>query len=190
MTRWKALAVIAAAAALAVPAAQAEEPHPFAGDRQVTVMTRNLYLGTDLNPIFGAPSLPALFAAAGAGWAQVQANDFPARAQAIADEIADAQPELVGLQEAELYRTDPPPDGDATPAENVAYDFLKLLVDVSAQRGLSYAPVATFNGTDVELPAGLPPTLDVRFNDRVSLLARTDEKTADLKLSNPQSGTY
>jgi endonuclease/exonuclease/phosphatase family metal-dependent hydrolase len=190
MIRTKVLLALAAAAFLAVPAARAEQPHPFKGDRQVTVMTQNLYLGTDLNPIFGAPSLPALFAAVGAGWAQVQANDFPARAQAIADEIAAAKPDLVGLQEAELYRTDVPPDGSATPAETVAYDFIQLLVDALAQRGLSYASVATFNGTDVELPAGLPPTLDVRFTDRVSLLARTDEKTADLKLSNPQSGTY
>jgi endonuclease/exonuclease/phosphatase family metal-dependent hydrolase len=190
MTRIKLLLALAATALLAVPVARAEQPHPFKSDRQVTVMTQNLYLGTDLNPIFGAPSLPALFAAVGAGWAQVQANDFPARAQAIADEIAAAKPDLVGLQEAELYRTDVPPDGSATPAETVAYDFIQLLAGALAQRGLAYAPVATFTGTDVELPAGLPPTLDVRFTDRVSLLARTDEKAADLKLSNPQSGTY
>jgi endonuclease/exonuclease/phosphatase family metal-dependent hydrolase len=190
MTRIKLLAATAATALLAVPVARADQPHPFAGGRQVTVMTQNLYLGTDLNPIFGAPSLPALFAAVGAGWLQVQANDFPARAQAIAAQIAAARPDLVGLQEAELYRTDLPPDGSATPAETVAYDFIQLLVDALAQRGLSYEPVAVFNGTDVELPAGLPPTLDVRFSDRVTMLARTDEKTADLKLSNPQAGTY
>jgi endonuclease/exonuclease/phosphatase family metal-dependent hydrolase len=190
MTRFKVLLALAAAALLAVPAARAEQPHPFAGDRQVTVMTQNLYLGTDLTPIFGATSLEALYAAVGVGWAQVQANDFPARAQAIAAEIAAAKPDLVGLQEAELYRTDVPPDGSATPAEAVAYDFIRLLVNALAARGLSYEPVSVFTGTDVELPAGLPPTLDVRFTDRVSLLARTDEKTADLKVSNPQSGTY
>jgi len=33
MTPLKAFAVVAAVAALAVPAAQAEEPHPFAGWR-------------------------------------------------------------------------------------------------------------------------------------------------------------
>ena len=190
MPRIKVLLALAAAMLLVVPAARAEQPHPFAGDRQVTVMTQNLYLGTDLAPIFTAPSLPVLFARVGAGWAQVQSNDFPARAQAIADEIAAAKPDLVGLQEAELYRTDVPPDGSATPAETVAYEFIDLLVDALAQLGLSYERVATFRGTDIELPAGLPPTLDVRFTDRVSLLARTDEKTADLKLSNPQSGTY
>ena len=190
MTRLKLLLVLAALALLIVPAASAEEPHPFAGDRQVTVMTQNLYLGTDLNPIFGASSLPGLFAAVGAGWMQVQSNDFPARAQVIADEIAAAKPDLVGLQEAELYRTDTPADGSATPAEHVAYDFINLLVGALAERGLSYAPVSTFNGTDVELPAGLPPTMDVRFTDRVTMLARTDENTSDLKLSDAQSGTY
>jgi endonuclease/exonuclease/phosphatase family metal-dependent hydrolase len=190
MTRYRCLAAIVAVAALTAPAARAEQPHPFASHRQVTVMTQNLYLGTDLNPIFGATSQFALFAAVGAGWAQVQANDFPARAEAIADEIAAAKPDVVGLQEAELYRTDFPPDGPATPAETVAYDYLNLLVGALAERGLSYSPVAVFNGTDVELPAGLPPTLDVRFTDRVALLARTDEKTADLKLSNAQSGSY
>jgi endonuclease/exonuclease/phosphatase family metal-dependent hydrolase len=190
MSRFKMLLAVAATALLAVPVARAEQPHPFAADRQVTVMTQNLYLGTDLNPIFGAPSLPALFAAVGAGWAQVQSNDFPARAQAIADEIAASNPDLVGLQEATLYRTDVPPDGPATPAETVAYDFVRLLQDALAQRGLSYERLATFDGTDVELPAGLPPLLDVRFTDRVTLLARSDERTADLKLSNAQSGTY
>ena len=83
-----------------------------------------------------------------------------------------------------------PPDGSQTQAETVAYEYIGLLVDALAQRGLSYEPVSVFTGTDVEVPAGLPPTLDVRFTDRVTLLARTDEKTADLKLSNAQSGTY
>jgi len=179
-----------AAAALVVPAANAAQPHPFRGDRQVTVMTQNLFLGTDLNPIFSAPNPPALFAAVGAGWAQVQANDFPARAEAIAGEIAAAQPDLVGLQEAILYRTDFPPDGSATPAETVAYDYVTLLVDALARRGLSYEPVSVFTGTDAELPAGFPPQLDVRLTDRVVVLARSDQKTADLKLSDPQSGAY
>lgn len=190
MRTLKLLAAVVAAAALATPAALATEPHPFAGDRQVTVMTRNLFLGTDLAPILGAPNLFALYAAAGAGWAQVQANDFPARAEALAGEIAAAEPDLVGLQEAMLFRTDVPPDGPATPAETPALDFLGLLVDALADRGLSYEPVSVFTGTDAELPAGLPPTLDVRLTDRVAILARADEKTADLKLSNPQSGAY
>ncbi len=193
MPRPKVLLALAATALLAVPAAQAggrHHHHHGHHGKRITVMTQNLYLGTDLNPIFAAPSLPALFAAVGAGWTQVQANDFPARAQAIADEIAAAKPDLVGLQEATLYRTDVPPDGPATPAETVAYDFIGILVNALAERGLSYEPVSTFSGTDVELPAGLPPTLDVRFTDRVSLLVRKGRRKHHLKLSSAQSGTY
>src|SRR5262245_9737399 len=188
MFELKALAVLAAVAALAVPAAQAG--HPNGSAREITVMTRNLYLGTDLTPIFSAPSPPALYAAVGAAWAQVQANDFPARAEAIADEIAAAEPDLVGLQEAMLFRTDVPPDGPATPAETVAYDFVDLLVAALAQRGLDYAPAASFTGTDAELPAGLPPTKDVRLTDRVVVLVRADDRTSELKVSNPDSGRY
>jgi endonuclease/exonuclease/phosphatase family metal-dependent hydrolase len=186
----KLLAVLAAIAAVVAPAASAEEPHPFAGDRQVTVMTRNIYLGTDLGPIFSAPNPAALLAAVGTGWARVQANDFPTRADALADEIAAAKPDLVGLQEAMLYRTDFPPDGPATPALTPAIEFVELLDDALARRGLEYEAVSVFTGTDVELPAGIPPALDVRLTDRVVVLARVDESTADLKLSNTQSGTY
>ena len=190
MSRFRIVAVAVVVAALAAPAAWADEPHPFAGDRQVTVMTQNLYLGTDLRPIFAATSQAAAFAAAGAGWQQVQANDFPSRAQEIAAEIASAKPDLVGLQEATRYRTDFPPDGPATPAETDAYDFEQILLSALAARGEQYELVASFTGADVEVPTGLPPRLDVRFTDRVAILARADERTADLKLSNVQTGTY
>jgi endonuclease/exonuclease/phosphatase family metal-dependent hydrolase len=190
VTFSKLLCVLATAAALTVPAAQAGDSHPLAGSRQVTVMTRNLYLGTDLKPILSAQARSAMFTAVGDGWAQVQANDFKARADALADEIAAAKPDLVGLQEAMLYRTDVPPDGPATPAETVSLDFLELLRDALAGRGLAYEARSVFTGTDAELPAGLPPTEDVRLTDRVVVLARSDERMARLKLSNPQSGGY
>jgi endonuclease/exonuclease/phosphatase family metal-dependent hydrolase len=178
------------AVALVPTAAQAAQPHPFAGQREVTVMTQNLYLGTDLRPIFAAPSPAALLGAVSAGWQQVLANDFPSRAEAIADEIAAAQPDLVALQEAELYRTDVPSDGAATPAETVALDFMAELNGALARRGLDYVVASSFSGTDAELPAGLPPAFDLRLTDRLFILARADESTADLKVSNPQAGAY
>jgi endonuclease/exonuclease/phosphatase family metal-dependent hydrolase len=188
MPRLKVLAVLAAAAAFAAPAAQAND-ETNQDHRRVTVMTQNLFLGADLNPIFRATSLFGLFGAVGAAWNSVQANDFPARAQVLADEIAAARPDLVGLQEATLYRTDVPPDGRATPAETVAYDYLQLLVDALAERGLTYEPVSVFTGGDDELPAGLPPQLDVRITDRVVVLARTSGGPT-VHVSNPQFGTY
>jgi len=185
--KTRALAAVIAVAALAAFAGTAAAVDHPKSDREITVMTRNLYLGTDLTPILTAPSQPALLAAVAAAWAQVQSNDFPARAQAIADEIATSEPDLIGLQEAMLFRTDVPPDGPATPAETVAYDFVQLLVDALAQRGLDYTAVSTFTGTDAELPSGLPPTKDVRLTDHVVVLARSDDR---MKLSNPQSGAY
>jgi endonuclease/exonuclease/phosphatase family metal-dependent hydrolase len=186
MTQLKALAATLVVAALAASCALAKSD-PGKSDREITVMTRNLFLGTDLQPIFAATTLPALAGAAGAGWAQVQANNFPTRAEALADEIAASVPDLVGLQEAMLFRTDVPADGPATPAETVAYDFVGLLVDELSDRGLRYKVVSTYTGTDAELPAGWPPTKDVRLTDRVVVLARTD---ARMKVSNPRSGAY
>ena len=186
--RLKVLAAVLAAAAIAAPAAQARHESQLS-HRRVTVMTYNLYLGASLNPIFVAPNPLALFAAVGGAWNSVQANDFPSRAQAVADEIAAARPDLVGLQEATLYRTDVPPDGPATPAQTVAYDYVQLLVDALADRGLSYEPVSVFTGTDAELPAGVPPLLDVRITDRVVVLARTTGGPR-VHVSNPQSGAF
>ena len=82
----------------------------------LTVMTRNLYLGANLDAIVRAPSAAEAFAAVERGWAQVQANNFPARARAIAREIATAKPDFVGFQEAVLYRTQTPADFTVTHA--------------------------------------------------------------------------
>jgi endonuclease/exonuclease/phosphatase family metal-dependent hydrolase len=157
--------------------------------RHVTVMTRNLYLGTPLQPIFAAPSLPALFGAVATGYAQVEATNFPERAQVLAAEIADERPDLVALQEATLYRTDTPPDGPVTPAETVTLDFLELLLDALDQQGRPYYVVGTLTGTDAELPAGFPPTRDIRLTDRIAVLSRVGPPHK-LRLSNVRTGTF
>ena len=191
MIPLKALVAVVAVAAVAIPVSQARQSHRAGDDTEVTVMTRNMFLGTDLKPIFNATSQPALFAAVAAGWAQVQANDIPTRAKAMAREIAADKPELVGLQEAMLFQTDTPPDGPATPAETTAYDFVGLLVAELADRGLEYEPVSVYAGTDAELPSGVPPTMDVRLRDRVVVLVRRDgHGKHELETSNPQSGRY
>jgi ABC-type transport system substrate-binding protein/endonuclease/exonuclease/phosphatase family metal-dependent hydrolase len=157
--------------------------------RTVTVMTRNLYLGTELQPIFAAPTPPALFAAVEKGYAQVEASNFPERAEELAAEISDAGPDLVALQEATLYRTDTPPDGPATPAEAVTLDFLRLLLDALEGQGTSYDVVGTLTGTDAELPSGFPPTRDIRLTDRIAVLSRSGRPNR-LNLSDVRTGTF
>ncbi|HSB69835.1 MAG TPA: endonuclease/exonuclease/phosphatase family protein [Candidatus Methylomirabilis sp.] len=173
--------------------AEAQQPVPFKGNRTITVMTRNLYLGADLVPVLTAPPDEFPFRVA-AAWATVQATNFPARAQVLADEIAVKQPDLIGLQEAELWRIQSPGDflTGNTPATTVVFDFVELLLGALNARGLQYEVVAITTNFDIEAPSITPNFTfdDIRLTDRDVILARTDLKTADLKLSNVQVGNF
>lgn len=156
----------------------------------VTVMARNVYLGADLRPIFAASTAPSLFSAVGAAWASAQATDFAERAEALPQEVETARLDLVGLQEVALYRIDVPADGPATPAAAVAADFLQMLLDALAERGLAYDPVVIRRGADNELPSGFPPAMDVRLTIREVILVRVDGRKRRLRLANARSATY
>jgi len=174
-------------AALLSPAVSAnEQPHPFAGQRVARVMTRNMYFGADLTPVITAPTPQAFVAAATVGYLQAQATNFPERIAAMADEIAENQPMLVGLQEVTTWRTGPA--FDPNPATTVTADFLAMLLTDLEARGASYAALAVVPGFDAEVPTGLG--IDVRLSVADVLLARTDLKTADFKFENVQTGTY
>jgi len=166
--------VVVLAALLAATAASAG--HARRSPLTLRVMTRNLYLGANLDAIVKAKSLPDALNAVAAGWAQVQANDFPTRARAIAHEIATAKPDFVGFQEAVLYRTQVPPDFTATPATHVALDYVAELRKALAARHLRYRFVAVAPWTDAELPAGSPATMDIRLTVRDALLVRVDRR--------------
>ena len=179
------LAALPAAALLAAAALAGcdnADPDPTA-EAEVTVMTRNLYLGADLFTLLQAQTPEQVPALAGALWADVLASDFSARAGALAAEIEAHGPDLVGLQEVSLYRTQAPSDYAASPgpnAEAVALDFLSILQDSLAARGPAYTAVATNTNADVELPAivageGL---VDVRLTDHDVILARAGVATA------------
>jgi endonuclease/exonuclease/phosphatase family metal-dependent hydrolase len=153
------------------------------------VMTRNLYLGTNLDAIVKAKSLEEALSAVAAGWAQVQANDFPTRARAIAREIVTVKPDFVGFQEAVLYRTQTPPDLSATPATNVALDYVRELRKALAARRLKYRFVVIGSWTDAELPAGNPATMDIRLTVRDALLVRSDSKLKIRRVGKVQYAT-
>jgi len=150
-------------------------------------MTRNLYLGASLDPILHAKSVPEAFGAVAAAWAQVQANDFPQRARAIAAEIARAKADFVGLQELPLYRTQTPSDFQLTPATTVALDYRRALMDALRARKLPYRYVAVNTNTDAEFPSGFPPTMDVRLTMRNAILMRTDR---GIKIRTVRAGNY
>jgi endonuclease/exonuclease/phosphatase family metal-dependent hydrolase len=149
--------------------------------REFRVMTRNLYLGADILSIASASGPAEALAAANAAFATVQATRFPDRAAAIAREIEEAHPDVVALQEVTTWRLGPTAAclaGAPVPpvAEEVFQDFLAILRDALARRGVHYDVAAQVTSMDVELCVGDPAdpaTLrDLRYTDRDVMLVR------------------
>jgi hypothetical protein len=155
-------------------------------------MTQNLYLGTDLAPVLTAETVPELIGAATVGFANVQATNFAERAVALAKEVETTRPTLIALQEVSLFRTRP---YSTSPTETTfVIDYLQLLLDALAARGLQYGVVAEVKNFDSEIPAyNLPGVTGlglVRLTDRDVILARTDLNRDRLFLSNVQSSNF
>lgn len=140
-----------------------------AGRGPVEVMTRNLYLGAALDDVIAAGSLPAFLTATTRVWNQVVANDFHARAELIADEIAMNRPDAVGLQEAYLWRSQTPSD-PTTSATHVEYDYIADLLAGLQARGTPYEVAESIELFDFEAPTFLG--IDVRMTDRQAILVR------------------
>ena len=148
----------------------------------VTVMTWNLYIGTDLRRLLTRPDDGEIQTAVARLLADIEKSRFDARAEAIADEIAATRPDLVGLQEVTLLRLQLPGDYVAEPGRTNAseyhLDFLAILREKLADRGLAYDVVSSISNTDVELPADLDAgSVDVRLTDRGVILARPELET-------------
>jgi endonuclease/exonuclease/phosphatase family metal-dependent hydrolase len=127
------------------------------GAREVKVMVRNLYFGADLAPAIAAQTLPEFIGAVTGIFATVQASAPSARVAAVAEEIAAAKPDLVGLQEVALWRSQFPPDFAPAPnATTVEFDFLQILLAELAARGEDYEVVAVHVTNDIEAPALTP----------------------------------
>jgi hypothetical protein len=183
------LAALASAALLVILTLVPVAATTRAGAGELMVMTRNLSFGTDLGPILAAGNQFEFVTAVSTAYTQAQATDFPGRAKAWADEIDRARPDLVGLQEAVLWRTQTPADFSPTPnATTVQADLVGLLLAELQSRGLKYDVAIAQTGFDIEAP-GLFPTgfVDVRLTQREVILVR---KAAGLKLTNPQGGQY
>lgn len=83
-------------ALMLAPASVAKAESP-----QVTVMTRNLYLGADVG--VAMELIPNLSAAAQFMWDQVKATDFNNRAPKLAAEVIAERPDVIGIQEATIW---------------------------------------------------------------------------------------
>ena len=105
-------------------------------------MTRNIYLGGNIFHPIGSPDLDTFKQKTSELWAEIQKTDFVGtRAALLAREVKRAKPDLVGLQEVAIWRRSPDgqSDGNATPATQVVYDFLKTLRRELARQASSTA---------------------------------------------------
>jgi endonuclease/exonuclease/phosphatase family metal-dependent hydrolase len=183
-----ALLAAVAAIALIVPAASqaGKQTH------KVSVMTRNLDLGADLQPVTQVSSFAELKDAAGVIVNEVDANKFPVRAKGLASEILKKDPDLVGLQEVPLFRDAPCSHPFLPPqASHVRYDYLKLLMKQLNKGKRRYRVVISHTLTDFEAPAntdGSPDhscEINGRYTDRDAILARRGVQT-----SRANAGTF
>jgi len=168
------------------------------GKREVTVMSYNVYVGALIDRILlldpTDPEFPTrLVETVTQIYWEVVASDPPARMGAIADEIAERRPDLVSLQELTTILTQSPGDLGESPAEDVVYDYLQLLLDALADRGTFYTVAAVASEFDVELPMlnvftdGLD---DARIIDHEAILVRSDLPPGQLGVHNPQVGHF
>ena len=179
-----------ACATLATGCGGDDEPGPEdeTGPRvSFKVMTRNLYLGSDLFTVVGATTPEEVPERARAFWETVQKSDPRGRLLRMAAEIAAEKPELVSLQEVERFATQTASNFDLaapTPpdATEVAFDFLTILQEELTRLGMRYQAFETAL-TDAELPSAVPGQagrMDVRMTDRDVILVREGLATSDV----------
>ena len=114
----------------------------------LTIMTYNLYIGTDVDRVIASP--PGEFdQRVQEALATFIATDYGERSGAIADLIMEANPHVVGLQEVWTVST----QGIAG-VPDMTVDFLQILMAQLGARGLNYQVVAQEMLTRLQLPVG------------------------------------
>ena len=185
---------------------------------QLTVMTRNLYLGADLSPALNATDVNGAVDAAFQIEQQVHRTQFPTvRAALLANEIKKRKPDIVGLQEAALWRTGPYDLGavttgpKATQVDPQGGDFLSDLLSKLNKGGkkgkkgaaaakkkkkppLQYRIAVVKTEFDFELPVnkgsgGLTVCPAQCHNERLTMRDAILVRKG-VKVSNVSSGTY
>jgi hypothetical protein len=204
---------LASLALLALPAGA----HANTRGTKVKVMTRNLYLGSDLTPALNASSTNDFVDANGQIVRNVDTNNFPTRAKGLASEILKKKPDLVGMQEVSLWRKGPlndaapftctgtesdnPPFGCAFTASTVRYDYLKLLLSQLNKGQKRYKVVKSEQEFDFEAPTDYngvagdgdfcPIQCDGEENDRLTMRDVMLERLHDgVKVKNVKGGHY
>jgi endonuclease/exonuclease/phosphatase family metal-dependent hydrolase len=170
------------------------------GDGNVTVMTQNLYQGTEFRHFAGlqgtTPSFGQALEATTADYLTYLQTNFKARAAQIAATIAREKPALVGLQEVATWHAGQVDFAHPFALQGpVTEDFTQELLEALAARGQHYAVASRHdNNFTLAFPVFAPPTfnslISVGMVESGEIIARTDLPAEQFSVSNPQSGTY
>jgi len=169
-----------AAAVLALLVAGLSSASAQNKNRNLVVMSRNLDTGSDYNLVLKARNATELVLAVGATYREIVDSNIPERADAIAAEIQQQQPDLVALQEVTTILHGP----FGGPATTVDADQLQALTAALASRGLHYGIAALQRNSNLEFPA-LDLSrgwFDARVIDYDVVLARTDLPISEFKV--------
>jgi endonuclease/exonuclease/phosphatase family metal-dependent hydrolase len=141
------------------------------GTGALTIMTRNIYVGIDVDAVIAGGDINAALQT-------LLATNYPERAQAFADEIATANPDVIGLQEvSELLVSTP-----ALPS-TIEIDYLDLLMDVLAANGLDYVVVGEVQNTNATID--IPEIgFHAELRDFDVMLARSNVNTSNVVAAN------
>ena len=162
------------------------------------VMTRNIYVGTDVDMVMMARSPEEVPLLATQAFQMLLSTNFAGRAELLANEIERTKPDLIGLQEVTLFRMQSPGDlivGGTELATQPFLDYLSILLNVLTTRGLDYKVAGIRENTDVEVPVIMAvdengnPTLinDIRMTDYDVVLARSRVRIENVVSANYQA---
>lgn len=157
----------------------------------ITVMTRNVYVGADVDYVLAAEDPNEIPVRVAQAFQMLQETNFYERAKALANEVFWTRPHLIGLQEISTIRTQSPSDGfGGSPAQDVVYDYLDIFLDALNAKGLNYSVAGIIQNADVEVPMLVDPATmlvdDIRLTDYDVVLARNDVQISSVLEANYQ----
>ena len=183
--RWLAWAVVALiGCALSLSA----QPGGVGGKKNFTCYQANAYIGAEYERVMTVDptDVVGLLSTVTEVYGDILASDPPKRMAALADEIIQVQPDVLGLEELWTLETGMP--GNFT----VDYDYLQLLTNALAAKGAHYAVAVVASEQDLAMPM-FNATGGIQYGrviDHEAILYRTDLPPGYLQITNPRSGQF
>lgn len=165
---------------LGIDGQQTDEPMVYAkgrwGPRKVVAMTRNIYVGGNVDRVIAAAP-EDLVEALMETLDELQSTNFPERAAALAKEIKWWKPHLVGLQEISIIDIHLPIFGLV-----FSFDYEDIFMETLRSMRLKYYIAGKIQNTDATV--FLDADNYVRLIDFDVVLAREDVKTTRVDIGN------